>query len=293
MSHRQAVEPLLCPELLARLGRLHLAARRRVEGRFAGRHYSRRYGSSLDFADYRPYMAGDDPRWVDPHTYARLGRLLVRLFEAEDETALRIVLDCSASMRFGDKFRRARQVAAVLAAAAVGGGDRVRVLLAGTSCDAGPWFSGACALPQVEARLLGARAHRTGDLSAAVAQAHGDGPRGPIVLVTDLLLEAWPEVLRALAGGWADRVLVHVLGRSDLDPDLDGDLRLADSETGTEVEVGLVPDGLQEYRATAARWLDEVARECGRRRIAYARLVDDESVEDLLAVALTGLGVLA
>jgi uncharacterized protein (DUF58 family) len=131
-------EHLLPPALLGRLGRLRLASRRRVQGRFAGAHASRRYGSSLDFADYREYVPGDDPRWVDPNAYARLGRLLVRLFEAEDEAALRVVVDCSASMAFGNKLHRGRQVAVALAAIAAGGGDRVRVLLAGPTCDAGP-----------------------------------------------------------------------------------------------------------------------------------------------------------
>jgi uncharacterized protein (DUF58 family) len=284
--------PLLDPELLMRLIQLRFVARRRVEGRFVGRHGSGRYGSSLDFVDYRPYVAGDDPRWVDPHTSARLGRLLVRLFEAEEETALRIVLDCSASMGFGDKFHRARQVAAVLAAIAVSGGDRVRLLLAGATCDAGPWFLGASSLPRIEARLLCARTDRTTDLRTVLARAHGDGPRGPVILVTDLLDEKWSDILRTLAGRWADRALVHILGRSDLDPDFDDDLRLADSETGVEVEVGLVAGVLEDYRTTTTRWLDEVSRECGGRRIAYARLVDDEPVEDLLLVTLTGLGML-
>jgi uncharacterized protein (DUF58 family) len=285
-------EHLLPPALLGRLGRLRLASRRRVQGRFAGAHASRRYGSSLDFADYREYVPGDDPRWVDPNAYARLGRLLVRLFEAEDEAALRVVVDCSASMAFGNKLHHGRQVAAALAVIAAGGGDRVRVLLAGPTCDAGPWFRGPATLPQVEARLLAAEPSGIGDLDAALSQAHGEGPRGPVVLQSDLLFEGWREVLRALAAGGGDRVLVHVLGRSDLDPDLDGDVRLADSETGAEIEVGLADEVLDRYRATAARWLDDVGRECGRRGIGYARLVDDQPVEELLAVTLTGLGVL-
>ncbi|MGH8910666.1 MAG: DUF58 domain-containing protein [Egibacteraceae bacterium] len=282
---------LLSPQLLARLGRLRLASRRRVEGRFAGAHASRRYGSSLDFADYREYVPGDDPRWVDPNAYARLGRLLVRLFEAEDEAALRLVLDCSASMRFGDKPRVSRQVAAALATIAAAGGDRVRLLLAGPACDAGPWFRGPGTLPRIEARLLAAEPSGTADLPAALGRAHGEGPRGPVVLLSDLLFDGWPDVLRALAAGHGDRVLIHVLGRTDLDPDLDGDVRLADSESGAHVEIGFADEVRERYRETAGRWLDEVCRACGARGIAYARVVDDVSVEELLVVTLAGLGV--
>jgi uncharacterized protein (DUF58 family) len=288
-----ADERLLPPALLARLGRLRLRARRRVEGRYAGTHASRRHGSSLDFADYREYVAGDDPRRVDLHAHARLGKLLVKLFEAEDEAALRVVVDTSASMGFGGKSRAARQVAAALAAIAAGGGDRVRVLLAGPEVDPGPWFRGAAALPAVEARLAGAAAGGGADLGAALRRAHGEGPRGPVVLVSDLLFEGWDDVLADLAAGRGDAVAVHVLGRADLEPDLRGDLRLADSESGDEVEVGVASDVLDAYADARDRWLDDVVRACGRRGIAYARLVDDEPVEHLLAVTLADLGVVA
>ena len=153
---------LLPPALLARLARFRLANRHRVQGRYAGSHRSRRLGQSLDFADEREYVPGDDPRSVDLNASRRLGRLLVKLYEAEDEAAVRIVLDLSASMGFGRKVLAARQLAAAFAALAAGGQDRVRVLLVGAegqgqvdaggaerseharrpSIDAGPWFRG-------------------------------------------------------------------------------------------------------------------------------------------------------
>jgi uncharacterized protein (DUF58 family) len=279
--------------VVARLGRLRLGGRRRVEGRFAGAHASRRYGTSLDFADYREYVPGDDLRRIDLHARARLGKTLVKLYDAEDEAALRVVVDLSASMGFGDKPRAAREVAAALAVVAGGGGDRVRVLLAGAAVDAGPWFKGPAALPQVEARLLAAAGARQTDLPAALRRAHGEGPRGPVVLVSDLLFDGWEAVVAALGAGRGEAVLVHLLGRTDLEPDVRGDLRLADAETGAEVEVGVAEHALQAYAATRDAWLDDVARTCGAHGVAYARLVDDEPVEPLVAVRLTGLGVVA
>lgn len=284
---------LLPPDLVARLGRFRLAGRRRVEGRFAGGHASRRYGSSLNFADYRAYVPGDDPRRVDWHAHARLGRLLVKLFEAEDEATLRVVLDCSASMGFGAKLDAGRQVAAALVAVAAGGGDRVRVLCAGEVLDPGPWYRGPSALPAVEARLLSAHAGGAADLLAALRRAHAEGPRGPVVLVSDLLFEGWEEVVRVLGSGGGDAALVHLLGREDLEPDLEGDLRLTDSETGVEREVGVGAGTLDAYAAARDLWLDAVGRACGANGAAYARLVDDGSVEDLLTLGLTRQGVLA
>lgn len=285
--------PVLPPATVAKLGRLRLAGRRRVEGRFSGAHTSRRFGSSLDFADYREYVPGDDPRHVDVHAYARLGKRLVKLFDAEDEAALRVVVDLSASMGFDRKLGTAREVAAGLAVVATGSGDRVRVLLAGETVDPGPWFRGGGALPAVDQRLVATAAGGIADLPAAIGRAIGDGPRGPVIVVSDLLFDAWEHALDALALGRGDTCLVHVLGRGDIEPDLDGDLRLADVESGAEVEVALAAGTLAEYAQIAQRWMAQVQRACGSRGIAYARLVADESVEEFLLAGLPAAGVLA
>ena len=284
---------VLEPSTVARLGRLRLAGRRRVEGRFAGSHLSRRYGASLDFADYREYVPGDDLRRIDVHAYARLGKRLVKLYEAEDEAALRVVVDLSGSMGFGGKPAAAKAVASGFVVVATGGGDRVRVLLAAADIDAGPWFRGGAALPAADARLTGAVAGGRADLPAALRRAVGDGPRGPVVLVSDLMFEGWLGSLDALALGRADTCLVHLLGRSDVNPDLDGDLRLADVETGDEVEVGVAAEALEDYRRIVARWLDDVKAACGARGIAYLRLTDDEPVEDFFLRRLPVSGLVA
>ncbi|MDP9021381.1 MAG: DUF58 domain-containing protein, partial [Actinomycetota bacterium] len=265
-------------------------------GRYAGSHRSRRYGASLDFADHRQYVPGDDPRRLDVAAYQRLGRLLVKLYEAEDEAAARVVVDLSASMGFGRKARTAREVAAVFAALAHNGQDRVRVLLAGSDgVDAGPWFRGSGGLPAVEARLLAAATDPPSaarpDLAGAIHRARGDGPAGPTVVVSDLLDDAWPDAVRELAAGRCDGVVVHLLGREDLEPGVRGDLRLADAETGEELEVGIDEEALAAYQATCEAWLAQVEAACGRHGIAYARLVDDASVEELATGTLRRLGV--
>ena len=295
--------PLLPAGLLAQLSRFRLAHRHRVQGRDAGAHRSRRLGESLEVADEREYVPGDDPRSIDLNASRRLGRLLVKLYEAEDEAALRVVVDLSASMGFGRKVLVARQVAAAFAVLAAGGQDRVRVLLVGAddhaTVDAGPWFRGPTTLAAVEHRLRAARPPAPSDeppgrahLVAALRQAHGDGPRGPVVLVSDLLFPGWEGVLRACASGRGDAVLVHLLGREEMDPPVRGDLRLVDAETGAESEVGVTDDALAEYRGARDAWLADVAATATSHGIGYARAVDDVDVADLLLHDLRGLGVL-
>lgn len=300
-------EPLLPPDLLARLGRLRLSNRQRVQGRHAGAHRSRRHGSSLDFADHREYVAGDDPRSIDLPAFQRLGKLLIKLYEAEDEASLRVVVDRSASMGFGRKRRAADQVTAAFAALASASQDRVRVLLVGArrdgevrTVDAGPWYRGPSTLPAVTLRLRAAappegdeeatgRAH----LAAALRQAHGEGPGGPVLLVTDLLYDGWQGTIRALAGGRGDAVLLHLLGREDLEPTLDGDLRLVDAETHQSVEIAIDEKSLIAFRTRRDAWLDDVAALCGQQGVAYARVMDDTDITTLLLTDLRALGVVA
>jgi uncharacterized protein (DUF58 family) len=274
--------PLLDPGAVARLGRLRLRLRARVEGRFAGAHRARGQGSSQDFADYREYTRGDDPRLVDRHAYARLGRRLVKLYAAEDTAAVRVVLDASASMGFGAKWVAARAVALGLASVTAAGGDRVRLLLAGEAVDPGPWFGGPATVPAALVRLGRAEpAAGAGDLAAALRVARGDGPPGPVVLVSDLLVDGWEDVVRTLGSAGTDALLVHTLGREDLEPRVDGDVRVVDAETGAEVEFAASPGALQRHADRRDAWLADVTRTCGARGVAYARLVDDQPAEDV------------
>ncbi|MEX2619236.1 MAG: DUF58 domain-containing protein [Egibacteraceae bacterium] len=281
---------LLDPAVVGRLRRLRFVTHRPVTGRYTGAHVSRRHGTSLDFADYRAYVPGDDPRWVDAQAYARLGRLLTKRYEAEYEAALRIVVDTSASMGFGGKTGALRAVGAGLATVALGGGDRVRVLLAGADTDAGPWLRGARGLAQAQLRLVGAGPAGAADVGAGVRRARAEGPRGPVVLVSDLLFDGWEDVVTELAGG--EGILVHLLGRADMEPEVRGDLRLVDVETGAEVEVAVGERALDDYARARDTWLDEVERAATGRGVVYARHLDDEPIEDFLAVTLTRLQVL-
>jgi len=286
-------EAILDAVTLGRLRRWTWQHRRRVDGRYAGGHKARGHGASLDFADYREYVPGDDPRRVDVHAHARLGRRLVKLYEAEDESALRVVLDTSASMRFGRKARAAQQCAATVACVAAIGGDRARVVLAGVQIDAGPWFRGVNAVPWLQQRLVLAQWEGEADLVGAVNRAAREGPTGPVVLVSDLLDEQWPQAVRALAANRGDALLIHLLGRGDLQPDLDGDVRVVDAERGEELEVGIAASTLDDYAAVRDRWLHDVAAECRRGSVARISVVDDDELPDVLLERLVAAGALA
>src|SRR5215475_2169611 len=120
---------LITPELLRRLEQFQLLAQRRAKSSLRGERRSRARGQSVEFADYRNYVAGDDFRYLDWNLYGRLERLFLKLYEEERELPVSIFLDASESMTFGTppKFDFAKQVAAAVGYVALCGFDRVSV----------------------------------------------------------------------------------------------------------------------------------------------------------------------
>lgn len=261
---------LLSPEMAARLGRLSLLARRVAEARRRGRRRTRRVGSGAEMIDTRPYVLGDDPRRVAWAAYARLEKLLVRLTADEAPLRLALIVDASASMRFGapSKLRQAARVAAGLAAVALTGEDRFAAV--GTS-EAGVAIERASGGRMGMARLLAfldalEGGGKTDVARAAPAVAGAAGGRALCVILGDLLDPEGPLAgARALRARGHQVALVEVLDPLEIDPPDLADVDLEDEETG-EIVV-LPPGGVREaYRAAMARHraaIDEGAAEIG------------------------------
>ena len=288
--------PLLAADLLARLEAAQLATRRRLVGSLAGEHRSKRYGSSLDFADQREYHPGDDFRRIDYHVLARLDQVLVRLYEADEDLQVRVLIDTSASMGFGDKLQQARRLAAAIGFVALTRRDVVSVHTFPLDRP-GPRFVGRGAVGRLFSVLEGLEPDGVTAFAASVGHFLAKpGPPGITVVVSDLLTNEWKAALARLPSRGADVVVVHVLSPEDLDPrvrdDLLGDLELVDGETGETVLVSASESVLALYARGAAAWADEVASQCRRSGAAYVRVRSDDDVKDVLFGAWRAAGVL-
>jgi uncharacterized protein (DUF58 family) len=283
---------LLAPSLLARLERLQLTTRRRLAGLHAGEHRSPRIGSSLDFADYRDYHPGDDFRRIDYHLYARLGTLLVKLFDAEDDLTLRLVLDRSASMGLGGKLEMAKRLAAALGFVGLLRRDVV-TLTAFPGGEPPTRFVSRSAAAHLFDRLAELEAGGDTPMAAAVADLLSrPGPTGSTVVISDLLTPAWRDAVRRLPARGGEVTVVHVLDRAELEPSLLGDLELVDVETGERVQVSLAPDAVARYRRGARAWADEIAGDARRAGAGYLRVFSDDDLERLLTTTWRAAGVL-
>lgn len=287
---------LLSLELRNRLERLSLHTRGRVRGKWSGRHASQQLGDSIDFADYREYVPGDDFRRIDHNLRARLGVVMVRLFEAEDELPLRIVIDTSASMGFYGKFRVAQQLAAVMSFLALTGGDRVYpVKVPGhdeRAFEVGPPSRHRSGWPLLEAWLEDLRPGNAGVLEPAVRSLTGNATvRGPIVLISDLLDETWEKSVDAI-GAIGSGAVLHVMAPEELEPDLSGDLRLIDSESNRSVDLSTSADALNAYRDACDAFLAEAAMRARRAGLDYVLIPAKPSAVEQMVTTLSAVGTI-
>ena len=284
-------EPLIEPAFLARLEALQLGTRRRLAGHFAGEHRSVRHGSSIDFTDYRQYHPGDDFRRIDYFLYARLGVLNVKLFEAEEDLHLRLLVDTSASMG-GDKLLAARRVAAALGFVALTRRDPVSVHSFPLD-RAAPRFAGRGAVPAFFAHLERLEAGGETPFAAAVSSLLArPGPAGLTVVVSDLLTAEWEAALGRLPSRGGDVVVVHVLDPAELHPSMAGDLELVDRESGRRVAVSMAPETVTQYERLAQAWVERVAARCRQVGAGYVRLLTTDNLESALLGAWRTAGVL-
>ena len=276
---------------LDRLERLVVASDRPVGGQFAGQYRSRARGHSLDFADWREYVEGDDPRDIDVQAWVRLDQLLVRLYEADVDLSLHVVIDTSASMGFGAKHHQACRVGAAVGAAALMRNENVS--LAPLAWRQPRRFRGRTAVPAMLAAMNGWVAEgptplreRARDLVRAPRRS------GMIVVVSDFLTADWGEAVD-LFGARREQVLaVCITSAADETIDLAGEVQLVDAETGELVDVDLSPKVWSELSAKRVALRRALASRVAR---IGGRFVEFPDTADLLGEVvpiLLGTGVL-
>jgi uncharacterized protein (DUF58 family) len=268
------------------LGRLDLAYRRPQNGLYAGERRSPRAARSPEFSDFRPYVSGDDFRQIDWAAYARFEKLMLRLYVAEEEACLNVVLDRSGSMALGApaKWPAARRLGAALCFLGLSAMDRVQVgTLGGEHL---PALRGRDGVSRIWGFLEGlAPAGEAGP--ADLARLRWLRP-GMTVVVSDFLVAdtSWGAVLAGLHGRRQEPVLWQVLAVDEENPDLAGDLKLVDVESGGARELTITPRLLGEYRRALAAHRAGLSRAA---RAAGGRFVHSSSDENLEAVMLDGL----
>jgi len=300
---------LINESTLHKLEQLALVAEQVRVGVMKGDRRSRKRGTSIEFADYRNYTKGDDLRRLDWNVYARLGRPFIKLLEEEEDLAVHLLVDASASMNWPEedgqqsttnsqqstnKLVYALRLAAALGHISLTTGDLLTVTLlqAGGDRRWGPHRGGHNSLPLLQF-LETAEGGGITDLNQSMRNyaLHGRRP-GLLLLLSDLLSpNGYQDGLNRLQSRGYEIGLIHLLSPDEVDPPLGGDLKLVDVETGQDAEITLDPMTLGLYRERLRAWQGEIAGYCANRGIHYIPVTTDLPWERLVMQTLRVKGV--
>jgi len=283
---------------MARLDALEVLTHRVFRGSQKGERRSRKKGVSIDFADYRDYVRGDDTRFIDWNIFARLERLFIKLFLEEEDLAFYVIVDTSASMDFGaplTKFEYARRMAAALSYIALQNQEKVGV----TAFDARGRevfrpARGKGQFPKVLAGLSRLEVADRTNLGAAVRDfvTRCTQP-GIVVLISDFLdEEGYEEALKYFFMRNYEVYCIHLLSPEERRPALGGHLELIDSETGEPQEITVSEALLQQYRQTLEAFCAGIRDWCTARGITYLPATTDQPLDVMLLGYLRSKGLL-
>jgi uncharacterized protein (DUF58 family) len=287
---------LLSPELLAQLERLELVSRKIFRGRLKGERRSTRKGQSVEFADFRNYVPGDDLRFIDWNTYARLDRLFLKMFFEEEDLHFYALLDASPSMDFGTptKLHYAKQLAAALGFIGLVRSDRVRIETLGQPASRpAPVFRGRKSLYRMLSHLDSIEPDETSDLTQGTKNFCIRNPgKGIVILISDLMdKQGYAAALKYLLSRQMDVYVIQILSSEELDPDIKGDLRLVDCEDGDVAEISASAPLLRRYQKTLAAFVEGAREFCNRRGMNYLLANNQLPVDQLVSSYLRKRGL--
>jgi uncharacterized protein (DUF58 family) len=291
-------DPLLAPEFLRELEILKRRLEIQARSGGAGEGMARRKGSSAEFHEHRPYEPGDDLRRIDWLAFARSGQPMTKLFRAEEDAVVRLVLDASASLDFGtpSKLEAARRVAAAAGYLALASGQRAELWVARVAAEGRLPFErteprrGRGGITALLRDLSRVTAGGRTDLAAALRAVVEYSPRPGLVVVVSDFLDPGP-VTSALALSRAsghDLALVQVLDPTELEPDLEGDLALVDAESGQSLDVTADGAAIEAYLLRITGLIEELRAFARRHGATFVRATSDEPLLGLVRRLVLG-----
>jgi uncharacterized protein (DUF58 family) len=278
---RAGDDELFDDDFQRKLEYLALVSRRVFAGRIRAERRTKKTGSGVEFADHREYQAGDDIRYLDWNVFQRFDKLLLRLYEEEEDLAIYFVLDASASMAFagtgagaGRKLTYAKRITAALAYVALANLDRVEIVTTNDRVMGRmPETRGKARIFKIfrflrETKPAGIT-NLEDALRAFVAQ---HKRRGIVVLVSDLYDPAgFERGINVLRYNKFEPFVVHVMDPEEARPKLQGDVLVYDCETGDEREVTVTGAVLERFAKAYEEYVAQIEKFCSAKQVPYVR----------------------
>ncbi len=293
----ELAEDLFDESFQRKLDVLALVSKRVFAGRLRAERRTKKSGSGIEFADHRDYQPGDDFRTLDWSVYQRFGRLLVRLYEEEEDLAIYFIVDSSKSMAAdgGKKFAYAKKVCAALAYVGLANLDRVSLVSTSDRVlGRMPTTRGKSRIFKVFRFLQELRpAGQTNLEDALKTFAAQNKKRGLAVLISDLYdPHGFERGINVLRYNQFDTCVIHVVDRNEARPKVKGDVLVYDCETGDEREVTVTPGLLSRFEKAYDAYCTDVEHFCASKRVPYVRADVGRPFDELILRVLRGGGFL-
>jgi uncharacterized protein (DUF58 family) len=278
---------LLEPREFRLLDGLRLNPRKSFGGKVRGERLTKKKGVSIEFADYREYAEGDDLRHLDWNVLARLDSPVMRTYRDEEDLALYVLIDASASMGFGvpAKFDSATRLACAVGYVGLNGGDAVVPRVLGKREPNLSTLRGRANYPKLAdwaTRPRDLELPGSGLSASLRAFAAVSARAGIVLLLSDGLDPDVSMAIRVLGGRGHEVFFLQILSDIEIDPDLEGDLRLLDSESGRPVEITANSFALKEYRRRLQEHNQSIVEAIRRVGGRHALIRPDQPMERVL-----------
>ncbi|MBN2588524.1 MAG: DUF58 domain-containing protein [Sedimentisphaerales bacterium] len=294
---KKRLTDLLDPKFMARLDSLDVMSRKILQGKLHGERRTKRRGQSVEFADHRPYVAGDDLRFVDWNIYGRLEQLFLKLFLEEQDLTVHIVADFSSSMSIGDpsKALYIKKLTAALGYVSLVNNNRVTISFFADGIEGQlANMRGRNYLHNMADFLLTAESDGLSNFEKSCKQlVSGRIGSGITIVLSDFLFkEGYDSGLRRLMGRNYDLYVIQVLSPKELSPDITGELKLIDIEDSDIAEITVSGALLKYYKKTLNAYCNELKDFCTRRGAAYVLTKSSDSIETLVLNYLRRINLL-
>lgn len=267
--------------------RMRMKPMRRLTNRSRGEHLSGKGGSSTDFADYRDYASGDDMRYIDWNIFARLNRPYIKQFQHEEELHVVLLIDASASMAWDDKLLRAKQLAAAFGIMSLLSVERVSAYAIHQRNDR-PWmFAPGTGRTKLQPLLQFLEQIEPGGHipieNAIETMLRFHRGRGVAVLLSDFLTTGdLTRPLNLLNGSGLEIWGMQILSESEINPDVQGDLRFVDCETGDTLDITNAAELLSIYHEQRLGLEESLNLMCRRRNGRFVSISSGQPLKSVL-----------
>ncbi|MHC4559946.1 MAG: DUF58 domain-containing protein [Planctomycetota bacterium] len=286
-NSRKRLTDLLDPNFMNRLDSLDVMSRKILQGKLQGERRSKRRGQSVEFADHRPYVPGDDLRFVDWNIYGRLERLFLKLFLEEQDLTVHIMADASGSMTIGEPSKELfiKKLTAALGYVSLVNNNRVTISFFGDGIKSQlANMRGRSYLHKMAEYLLTTDCEGFSHFDNACRQlAAGRTGSGIMIVLSDFLFkEGYDFGLRRMIGRQYDLYAIQVLSAEELSPKFTGDLKLLDIEDADAAEITVSSALLKYYKQNINAYCNELKDFCRQRGAVYVLANSADSVESLV-----------